>query len=75
MGAFTDAATQRKSGPECLVCAAVRDSDESDDITAALADPSMTNAAIKRGLIAIGYKVGPDAVGRHRRSECSGPKA
>lgn len=74
MGTFTEAAGHRKSGTPCFVCLALAESDEADDIQAALDDSSVTGQAIKRGLMALGYKAGDGAVGKHRRRECSGLK-
>lgn len=61
-----------RKGPDCRVCVAMRSMTKADlaALTEALADESLTTAAIARALRAEGHDVSPSIAARHRRGEC-----
>ena len=71
-------ATERDSGiyrgPQCSLCELPGQlpKDEAAALLEALADPSMTHAAISRALRGEGYPIHANTVSRHRKGECRG---
>lgn len=71
LGAFT--AASQPCRPECPVVRITKALGPKDRsvLAAALEDASVTHAAIAKVLTDNGHKISQDAVGRHRRGDCS----
>lgn len=65
-------ANRKRTGTECSVSVVAADLAPSDraDLHAALADPSVSVAAISRALKGRGVRLGVNSLGRHRRRDC-----
>ena len=63
-----------KPGGKCVTCSLVADlpKDESAALVAALADESISNAAVSQILKSEGYQIGETSVRRHRKGICRG---
>jgi len=61
-----------RKGPDCRLCVALRSMPpkDVDALDEALADDSMTGAAISRALKAEGHDISAVIVLRHRKGEC-----
>ena len=61
-----------RKGPDCRLCVALRAMDKADAsaLAEAMADPSITTAAIFRALKREGFDVSANITARHRRGEC-----
>lgn len=73
MGLMDEIQAERQTGaPVCSWAKLLDQLDKADraDVDAAVADESITGAAIVRALRARGHKVTEKAVRRHRREEC-----
>jgi hypothetical protein len=74
MGLMDDIREQqnRAAPPKCGVALALLALDDADaaDLTAALADLSITGTVISRALDANGHRVSDQSVNRHRRGIC-----
>ena len=59
-------------GPPCGIATVLAqlDSDDAVDLNIALADPSIEAKAIWRVLIARGFDISHQTLGRHRRGDC-----
>lgn len=70
----TERASGIYRGPSCAVCVLTSElpKDESAALAAALAEATMTHAAISRALRAEGYAIRANTVSRHRKGECRG---
>ncbi len=60
-------------GPPCSIGAtlAALDPTDASDLADALADEAIAATVIARVMTARGYKLGNQAVGRHRRGDCN----
>jgi len=60
------------AGPRCGVCSTIEilPASEQKIILAALEDPAIRTADLRRAFIAEGYSFSSGTVGRHRRKEC-----
>ena len=65
-----------RKGPRCGVCLLLETLTGEDlaALQSALSDPAIAGIDISRGLLAAGHLVRAQAVQRHRRFECLGPR-
>jgi hypothetical protein len=69
------AEAEKKPGPKCSTCllVATLEPEDQEALAAALADLSITTAAIRRALATEGHEVRAENLQRHRNRDCNRP--